>query len=125
MINTDSVLHGFTDLKNLDDLGPIVLNQAKGIYVYDQSGKKYLDANSGLWNSVVGFDHPRMIEVAKKQYEKFSGYHSFFGRISEPAVRLADKLIEISPFSRGKVFFTNSGSEATVSYTHLTLPTKA
>ena len=112
MINTDSVLHGFTDLRNLDDLGPIVLNQAKGVYVYDQNGKKYLDANSGLWNSVVGFDHPRMIEVAKKQYEKFSGYHSFFGRISEPAVQLADKLIEISPFSRGKVFFTNSGSEA-------------
>ena len=112
MINTDSVLHGFTDLKNLDDFGPIVLNQAKGIYVYDQQGKKYLDANSGLWNSVIGFDNPRMIEAAKKQFEKFSGYHSFFGRIAEPAVQLADKLIEISPFSRGKVFFTNSGSEA-------------
>ena len=112
MINTESVLHGFTDLKNLDHLGPIVLNQAKGIYVYDQNGKKYLDANSGLWNSVVGFDHPRMIEAAKKQYEKFSGYHSFFGRIAEPAVDLADKLIEISPFNKGKVFFTNSGSEA-------------
>ena len=112
MINTESVLHGFTDLKNLDHLGPIVLNQAKGIYVYDQNGKKYLDANSGLWNSVVGFDHPRMIEAAKKQYEKFSGYHSFFGRIAEPAVALADKLIEISPFNKGKVFFTNSGSEA-------------
>ena len=97
MINTDRVLHGFTDLKNLNSLGPIVLNQAKGIYVYDQDGKKYLDANSGLWNSVVGFDHPRMVETAKKQYEKFSGYHAFFGRISEPAVELADKLIEISP----------------------------
>ena len=96
MINTDSVLHGFTDLKNLDDFGPIVLNQAKGIYVYDQQGKKYLDANSGLWNSVIGFDNPRMIEAAKKQFEKFSGYHSFFGRIAEPAVQLADKLIEIS-----------------------------
>ena len=47
MINTDKVLHGFTDLKNLNVLGPIVLNQAKGIYVYDQDGKKYLDANSG------------------------------------------------------------------------------
>ena len=112
MINTDNVLHGFTDLKNMDVLGPIVLNQAKGIYVYDQNGKKYLDANSGLWNSVVGFDHPRMIEAAKKQYEKFSGYHAFFGRISEPAVLLADKLIEISPFNKGKVFYTNSGSEA-------------
>ena len=112
MINTNKVLHGFTDLKNLNVLGPIVLNQAKGIYVYDQDGKKYLDANSGLWNSVVGFDHPRMVETAKKQYEKFSGYHAFFGRISEPAVELADKLIEISPFTDGKVFFTNSGSEA-------------
>ena len=112
MINTNSILHGFTDLKNLDSLGPIVLNKAQGIYVYDQDGKKYLDANSGLWNSVVGFDHPRMIETAKKQYEKFSGYHAFFGRISEPAVELADKLIEISPFESGKVFYTNSGSEA-------------
>jgi adenosylmethionine-8-amino-7-oxononanoate aminotransferase len=112
MINTNSILHGFTDLKNLDSLGPIVLNKAQGIYVYDLDGKKYLDANSGLWNSVVGFDHPRMIETAKKQYEKFSGYHAFFGRISEPAVELADKLIEISPFESGKVFYTNSGSEA-------------
>ena len=66
MINTESVLHGFTDLKNLDHLGPIVLNQAKGIYVYDQNGKKYLDANSGLWNSVVGFDHPNADDVGIK-----------------------------------------------------------
>ena len=73
MINTDSVLHGFTDLKNLDSLGPIVLNQAKGIYVYDQDGKKYLDANSGLWNACAGFDHPGLIEVAQKQYAKFAG----------------------------------------------------
>jgi 4-aminobutyrate--pyruvate transaminase len=71
MINTNNVLHGFTDLKNLDSLGPIVLNQAKGIYVYDQDGKKYLDANSGLWNSVVGFDHPRMIETAKNNMKNF------------------------------------------------------
>ncbi|MAV82289.1 MAG: aspartate aminotransferase family protein [Pelagibacteraceae bacterium] len=112
MTNTSHILHGFTDLKNLDTHGAIVLNKAEGIYVYDDKGKKYLDANSGLWNSVVGFDHPKMIEAAKIQYEKFSGYHSFFGRISEPAVLLADKLIEISPFNDGKVFFTNSGSEA-------------
>ena len=41
MINTDSVLHGFTDLKNLDSLGPIVLNQAKGISTSFVSAKKY------------------------------------------------------------------------------------
>lgn len=112
MINTSHILHGFTDIKNLLSVGPTVLNKARGIYVFDNKGKKYLDANSGLWNSVLGFDHPRMIKAARKQYEKFSGYHSFFGRISEPAVELSNKLIEVSPFNDGKVFFTNSGSEA-------------
>lgn len=110
--NISSHLYGFTDLKSLNERGPLVISYGKGINVFDTKGNKYLDANSGLWNACAGFDHPGLIEVAKKQYEKFSGYHSFFGRISEPAVQLADKLIEISPFSRGKVFFTNSGSEA-------------
>ena len=57
MINTESVLHGFTDLKNLDHLGPIVLNQAKGIYVYDQNGKNTLTLiqvyGIQLWASTI------------------------------------------------------------------------
>ena len=111
-MDTSHVLYGFTDLKNLDSHGPIVLNKAKGAYVYDTNGKKYFDGNSGLWNSVVGFDHPKMIATAQKQYEELSGYHSLFGRITEPAINLTNKLIEVSPFDEGKVFFTNSGSEA-------------
>ena len=111
-MDTSHVLYGFTDLKNLDSHGPIVLNKAKGAYVYDTNGKKYFDGNSGLWNSVVGFDHPKMIATAQRQYEELSGYHSLFGRITEPAINLTNKLIEVSPFDEGKVFFTNSGSEA-------------
>ena len=65
-----------------------------------------------MWNACAGFDHPGLIEVAKKQYEKFAGYHSLFGRLSEETLELADKIIEVSPFDNGKVFFCNSGSEA-------------
>ena len=110
--NYSNHMHGFTDMKSLNERGPIVISYGKGIYVYDIHNKKYLDANSGLWNSCAGFDHPGIVEVAKKQYSKFGGYHSFFGRLSEETLQLAEKLIEVSPFDGGKVFFTNSGSEA-------------
>ena len=53
MINTESVLHGFTDLKNLDHLGPIVLNQAKGIYVYDQNGNQIATSSDGSFSLKV------------------------------------------------------------------------
>ena len=110
--NTSSHLYGFTDLKSLNERGPLVISYGKGIYVYDTKGNKYLDGNSGLWNQCAGFDHPGLIEVAKKQYEKFPGYHSLFGRLSEETLKLSDKLIEVSPFDQGRVFFCNSGSEA-------------
>ena len=110
--NTSSHLYGFTDLKSLNERGPLVISYGKGIYVYDTKGSKYLDANSGLWNQCAGFDHPGLIEVAKKQYEKFAGYHSLFGRLSEETLQLSEKIIEVSPFDQGRVFFCNSGSEA-------------
>ena len=95
--NTSSHLYGFTDLKSLNERGPLVISYGKGIYVYDTKGNKYLDGNSGLWNQCAGFDHPGLVEVAKKQYEKFAGYHSLFGRLSEETLQLSEKIIEVSP----------------------------
>ena len=110
--NQSHHLYGFTDMKTLNERGPVVISYGKGIYVYDIHNKKYLDANSGLWNACAGFDHPGLIEVAQKQYSKFAGYHSLFGRLPEEVLELSDKIIEVSPFNDGRVFFCNSGSEA-------------
>ena len=107
-----SVLHGFTHLGTLNEKGPVVLTRGDGIYVEDSHGNRYLEGNSGLWNSVVGFNHPELVEAACEQYRKFPAYHAFFGRVSEPAVTLSEKLLEIAPATMDKVFFTNSGSEA-------------
>ncbi|WP_312525563.1 aminotransferase [Paracoccus sp. (in: a-proteobacteria)] len=105
-------LYGFTDMPSVHQRGTVVLTHGEGPYVFDTNGKRYLDSNSGLWNMVAGFDHKGLTEAAKAQYDRFPGYHSFFGRMSDQTVMLSEKLIEVSPFDRGRVFYTNSGSEA-------------
>ncbi|MCC5975703.1 MAG: aminotransferase class III-fold pyridoxal phosphate-dependent enzyme [Rubellimicrobium sp.] len=105
-------LYGFTDLPTIHQRGAVVLTHGKGPYIYDVHGREYLDANSGLWNMVAGFDHPGLIAAAQEQYARFPGYHAFFGRMSDQTVMLSEKLVEVSPFQDGKVFYTNSGSEA-------------
>ena len=104
--------YGFTDLPTVYDRGAVVLTHGEGPYVVDVHGRRYLDANSGLWNMVAGFDHPGLAAAAKAQYDRFPGYHAFFGRMSDQTVMLSERLIEVSPFVDGKVFYTNSGSEA-------------
>jgi adenosylmethionine-8-amino-7-oxononanoate aminotransferase len=105
-------LFGFTDLPSIEARGTVVLTHGEGPYVVDTDGKRYLDANSGLWNMVAGFDHAGLREAAKAQYDRFPGYHAFFGRMSDQTVALSEKLVEVSPFETGRVFYTNSGSEA-------------
>lgn len=105
-------LYGFTDMPSVHERGTVVLTHGDGPYVVDVNGRRYLDANSGLWNMVAGFSHPGLIEAAKAQYDRFPGYHAFFGRMSDQTVMLSEKLIEVSPFDAGRVFYTNSGSEA-------------
>jgi len=108
----NSSLYGFTDLPSVHERGAVVLTHGEGPYVIDVHGRRYLDANSGLWNMVAGFDHPGLIAAAKAQYDRFPGYHAFFGRMSDQTVMLSEKLVEVSPFEKGRVFYTNSGSEA-------------
>lgn len=105
-------LYGFTDLPSIRDRGTVVVTHGEGPYIFDTNGKKYLDSNSGLWNMVAGFDHKGLADAAKAQYDRFPGYHAFFGRMSDQTVELSERLIDVSPWDRGKVFYTNSGSEA-------------
>ncbi len=93
-----NVFHGFTDLGTLNERGPVVLTHGEGIHVYDVRGNAYMDANSGLWNSVAGFNHPGLTEAMVEQTRKFPGYHAFFGRISDATVGLYARHIRVSPF---------------------------
>ncbi len=105
-------LHPYTDLATHQENGPHVLTRGEGIYVFDDDGNKFIEGLSGLWCASLGFSENRLVEAATKQMQTLPYYHNFASKAVEPAIELADFLIQHAPVAMSKVFFTNSGSEA-------------
>ena len=90
-------LHPFSHIPTLQEQGPVIIERGEGVYIYDDRGRKYLEGNSGLWNVVLGFDNPRLIEAAQRAYAKLPAYHAFFGRVSQAALDLSERLVKLAP----------------------------
>src|SRR5688572_15270442 len=85
--------------------------RGEGAYVYDRSGKRYLDASGGAAVSCLGHSDRAVIEAIQRQLERLPFAHtSFFS--NEPMEALADALIARAPKSFDKVYFVSGGSEA-------------
>jgi len=107
----EAVLHPYTDAVALRTSGPMVIDRAEGIRVYDQRGRGYIEALGGLWCCGLGFDNAELVEAAREQMSKLPYYHIFSGKGHEPAVELAEKIKEVAP-GMARVFYQSSGSEA-------------
>ena len=112
MRDVESVLHPYTNLVKHRQTGPVVFERGKGVFVYDDKGKDYIEAMAGLWCTALGWGDNELAETAAEQMRKLAFGHLFAGRSHEPAIALAEKLKEVAPFPVSKVFFANSGSEA-------------
>src|SRR6202521_1515014 len=108
----ETLVHPYTNLAAFRDTGPLVIERAKGVHVYDTDGKEYIEGMSGLWCTSLGYGNEELVEAAAAQMRKLSFAHLFNGRSHDPAIELAEKLKEIAPVPISKVFFCNSGSEA-------------
>jgi len=108
----EHLLHPTTDLSLHRRVGPMVIDRAEGVYVWDNRGRQYLEGLSGLWCAALGFGEEALIETAGKQMRRLSYSHLFAGRTHEPGVLLGEKLKAMAPFDAGRVFFGLSGSDA-------------
>lgn len=88
---------------------PIEIERASGARIWDKDGNEYLDFLAGIAVNALGHSHPRVVEAAKSQIEKYMHVSNYF--YQEPQIKLAEKLVEITGFDR--VFLCNSGTEAT------------
>ena len=107
-----ALFHPSTNLYAHSEQETLVLDRGEGIYVYDIDGNRYIEGLSGLWCNALGFGNEELIEAASVQMRKLSYGTLFASKSHEPAILLAEKLIELSPFDEGKVFFGSSGSDA-------------
>ena len=88
-----------------------VINSGGGVYVYDSEGNRLLDGPGGMWCVNVGHGRQEIIDAMAKQAARLS-YISPWSHPTEPAARLAERLVAISPGDLNRVFYTTGGSTA-------------
>lgn len=108
-----NVLHPYTNARRHERRGPIVMARGEGVHVYDDDGREYIDGLAGLWSVAVGFGEERLSRAAMRQMDTLPYYHTFSHKSHDPCIALAEKLVAMTPERLNRVFFTNSGSEAT------------
>ena len=88
-----------------------VLDQARGVYMWDVDGKRYLDGSSGAMVCNIGHSNPNVLAAMRRQMEKSTfGYRLHFE--TEASEQLASKTAALCPDGVNKVFFVSGGSEA-------------
>jgi len=103
------IWHPYTQMKNALPHIPIV--RGEGVYVFDEDGRRYIDAVSSWWVNIHGHAHPHIAQKVAEQLGILE-HVIFAGFTHEPAVLLAERLLPILPGKQTKVFYTDNGSTA-------------
>ena len=89
------------------------IERAEGVYLYDTSGKAYLDLIGGISVANTGHRHPAVIEAVRDQLDQYMHVMVYGELIQSPQVQYATLLADHLPPSLNTIYFTNSGAEAT------------
>jgi len=103
------IWHPYTQMKNA--LTPIPIVSGEGVYLYDETGKKYIDAVSSWWVNIHGHANPHIAEKVAAQLKTLE-HVIFAGFTHEPAVLLAERLLPLLPGKQDKIFYSDNGSTA-------------
>lgn len=103
------IWHPYTQMKTAKPPIPIV--RGEGALLFDEHGKKYIDAVSSWWVNIHGHAHPYIAKKVAEQLNKLE-HVIFAGFTHEGAVELAERLLQILPGNQQKVFYSDNGSTA-------------
>lgn len=110
-LDLEHIWHPCSQMKDYEELKPIIVDHAKGVYLYDINGKSYVDVVSSWWCNLLGHCNYRINEAVKKQIDNLE--HVIFANFShKPAIELCNKLSKVVPEGLNKFFFTDNGSAA-------------
>lgn len=103
------VWHPCSQMKDYEELEPIIIKSGKGVYIYDTDGKKYIDIISSWWCNLLGHSNEKINEALKNQVDTLE--HVIFANFSHKGViKLCQELIQIIPKGLCKFNFSDNGS---------------
>jgi acetylornithine/N-succinyldiaminopimelate aminotransferase len=91
----------------------IEMVKAEGIYMWDASGRRYIDLIGGISVCNIGHRHPQVVEAVKAQLDRYMHLMVYGELVEAPQVQYAAALTRLLPASLDSVYFTSSGAEAT------------
>ena len=89
---------------------PVTFVRGKGFYLYDETGRPYLDFVAGVAVTGLGHAHPEVTEAVSRQAGRLVHTSNLY--YTEPMAELAERLVRLLDWPDGRVFFANSGAEA-------------
>ena len=104
--------HPVADMHAVSATGELVLDRAEGVHVWDEDGRRYLDATAGLWYCNVGYGRDEIADAAAAQLRRLPAYSHYADISSRPTTDLAARIARIAPMDDAVVFFTSGGGEA-------------
>ena len=106
----DHLWHGSLQHEGLAQHPPFRVEGADGCYIWDESGRRYLDAMAGLWCVNIGYGRKAVADAVYAQMQRLTFYP--LTQSHSPAAALSKRVADLLPESLNRVFFSNSGSEA-------------
>ncbi len=107
-----TMLHPTTSIADHLASGPRIMVSGDGIRITDTTGRTYIDAAAGLWCVNVGYGRREITAAIAEQSARLPFYHSFTSMANEPSIRLADRIVRMTPDGMSKVIFGSGGSDA-------------
>ena len=106
----DALWHPFADMGSVTG-SRLTIVRAKGAFVWDELGRRYLDATASLWSANLGHGRGEIAAVVRHQLEQLDSYSIFGDYANEPAIELAGRLAALAPTPGSKVLLGSGGGD--------------
>ena len=103
--------HPYTQMQDYAQRDLLLIDRAKGVFLFDHQGKRYFDTISSWWCIVHGHSHPTITEKIRSQLARLDQV-LLAGTSHEPAILLAEQLVHLAPPELSRVFYSDNGSTA-------------
>ncbi len=107
-----SFWHPFADMAAVEAAGELSIVRGEGVHIWDADEQRYLDATASLWYCNVGHGRASIARAAAEQLEALAAYSTFQDLTNPPTAALAERVAELAPVPRSKIFLTSGGSDA-------------